>query len=150
MPSGVPLAATATVTDVIRRDVIRQLDSKIISVSPNKYNIFYSVRRRSTVQNDFSTITDDLSLHAVQAKRVIVYCRSLNMCCALYGYFHHVLGDKSYFPPGAERRSDSRLFGMYHSRTDDHNKEVIMKSMSESYGLLRPDLYHSLWSTSIS
>ena len=141
MPSGVPLlAATATVTDVIRRDVIRQLDMegcKIVSVSPNKSNIFYSVRRRSTVQDDFSTIIDDLSLHAVQAKRVIVYCRSLNVCSALYGHFHHVLGDKSYFPPGAERRSDNRLFGMYHSRTDDHNKEVIMKSMSKSDGVVR-------------
>ena len=42
------LAATATVTDVIRRDIIRQLDMegcKIVSVSPNKPNIFYSVRK---------------------------------------------------------------------------------------------------------
>ena len=134
------LAATATVTDVIRRDIIRQLDMegcKIVSVSPNKPNIFYSVRKRSTIEDDFSSILDDLSLSAVKAKRVIVYCRSLNMCSALYGHFHYILGDKSYYPPDAERKSDNRLFGMYHSKTDEHNKEVIMTSMSKQDGVVR-------------
>ena len=40
------MAATATVTDVIRRDVIHKLNMdgcKIICVSPNESNIFYSV-----------------------------------------------------------------------------------------------------------
>ena len=120
------LAATATVTDEIRRDVIQQLDMdgcKVISVSPNKPNIFYLVCKRSTIENDFSSIVDDLSLNAVRAKRVIVYCRSLNMCSALYAHFHRTLGDKSYYPPGAERKSDNRRFGMYHFKTDEHNKE---------------------------
>ena len=53
VPSGVPmLAATATVTDVIRHDIIHQLDMdgrKIISVSPNKSNIFYSVHKQTTL-----------------------------------------------------------------------------------------------------
>ena len=68
---------------------------------------------------------------------MIVYYRLLSLCFALYGYFHHVLGDKSYSLLGAERRSDNRLFDMYHSRTDDNNKEVIMKSMSKSDGVVR-------------
>ena len=79
--SGVPmLAATATVTNVIRRHVIQQLHMdgyKIISVSPNKPNIFYSVRKWCTIEDDFSSILDDLSLNAAKAKRVIMYCRSL-------------------------------------------------------------------------
>ena len=134
------LAATATVTDEIRRDVIQQLDMdgcKVISVSPNKPNIFYSICKRSTIEDDFSSIVDDLSLNAVRAKRVIVYCRSLNMCSALYAHFHCTLCDKSYYPPGAERKSDNRLFGMYHSKTDEHNKEVIMTSMSKQDGVVR-------------
>ena len=115
------LAATATVTDVIHCDIIRQLDMEgceIISDSPNQSNIFYSVRKRSTIGDDFSSILDDLSLNAVKAKRMIVYCHSLNMCSTLYG---HTLGDKSYYP-GAECKSDNRLFGMYHFKTDEHNK----------------------------
>ena len=134
------MAATATVTDMIRRDVIQQLDMggyKIISVSPNKPNIFYSVRKRSTIEDDFSSMLDDLSLNVVKAKHVIVYCHSLNMCSALYGHFHHTLGDKSYYPPGAECKSDNGLFGMYHSKTDYHNKEFIMTSMSKEDGIVR-------------
>ena len=80
---------------------------------------------------------DDLSLNAVKAKRVIVYCRFLNMCSALYGHFHYTLGDKSYYPPCAECKSDNRLFGMYHSKTDDHNKEVIMTNMSKEDGIVK-------------
>ena len=131
------LTATATVTDEICCDVIQQLDMdgcKVISVSPNKPNIFYSVCKRSTIEDDFSSILDDLSLNAVRAKHVTVYCRSLNMCSAFYA---RTLGDKSYYPPSAEGKSHSRLFGMYHSKTDGHNKEVIMTSMSEQDGVVR-------------
>lgn len=80
------LAAAATVTDVLCRDVIHKLDMdgcKVVSVSPNKCNIFYSVCERSSLQDDFSLIFDDLLLHAFEARRVIVYCRSLNMRSAL-------------------------------------------------------------------
>ena len=82
------------------------------------------------------SILDHLSVNAVKTKHVIVYCRSFNMCLALYGHFHYTLGDKSYYPPDAEHRSDNTLFGMYHSKTDDHNKEVIMKSMSKVDGVV--------------
>ena len=33
--------------------------------------------------------------------------------------------------------SDNRLFGMYHSKTADHNKEVIMHSMAKKDGVVR-------------
>ncbi len=61
LPPGVPmLASTATVTDVIRKDVIEKLEMdgcKIVSVSPNKPNIFYSVRTRSNdIERDVSFI----------------------------------------------------------------------------------------------
>ena len=59
------------------------------------------------------------------------------MCSALYAHFLYTLGDKSYYPPGAEQISDNRLFGMYHSKRDDHNKDVIMKSMNKLDGVVR-------------
>ena len=59
------------------------------------------------------------------------------MCSALYGHFHYSLGDKSYYPSGAECKSDNWLFGMYHSKTDEHNKQVIMTSMSKQDGVVR-------------
>ena len=58
------------------------------------------------------------------------------MCSALYARFLYALGDKSCYPPGAERIGDNGLFGMYHSKTDDHNKDVIMKSMNQLDGVI--------------
>ena len=63
------------VTDVMRRDIIKQLDMdecKVISVSPNKPNISYSVCKCSTIEDDFSAIVNDLSLNTVKAKQVTV------------------------------------------------------------------------------
>ena len=141
LPPGVPmLASTATVTDIMRKDVIEKLDMdgcKIVSVSPNKPNIFYSVSRRSCIEDDVSFIIDDLAANSIKARRVIVYCRSLDMCADLYAHFLYTLGDMGYYPPGAEQISDNRMFGMYHSKTNDHNKDVIMQGMAKADGTIR-------------
>ena len=47
------------------------------------------------------------------------------------------LGDSSYYPTGAPKIASNRLFGMYHSGTADHNKNVITKSMSDASGVVR-------------
>ena len=122
-PPGVPvLAATATVMEVMRNNIISQLDisgCKIVSASPNKPNIFYSVEKRSgDVEKDLAFLVDDLATNTILTKRVIVYCRSLKLCSSLYAHFLYTLGDRSYYPSGAEQVSSNRLFEMYHSRTD--------------------------------
>ncbi len=124
----------------MRSNIISQLDitgCTIVSDSPNKPNIYYGVEKRSgDIESDLSFVVDDLATKSVSANRVIVYCRSLNLCSTLYAYFLHTLRDKSYYPPGAEEISNNRLFGMYHSRTDEHNKEVIMESMNKADGTI--------------
>ena len=91
------LAATATVTDAMRRDVIDKLDMsgcEIVFVSPNKPNIFYCVQRRSEkLEDDVSFIVDDLAANSITAKRAIIYCRSLDMCSNLYAHFLYTLED---------------------------------------------------------
>ena len=51
--------------------------------------------------------------------------------------FLYTLGDNSYYPPGAPKLAENRLFGMYHSGTADHNKDVIIKSMTDPNGVVR-------------
>ena len=68
------------------------------------------------------------------APRVIMYCRMLDVCANLYARFHYELGDSSYYPPGSEKISDNRLFGMYHANTPEHNKEVILNSLTRPDG----------------
>ena len=73
----------------------------------------------------------------VRGRRVLVYCRSLDMCADLYAHFHECLNERSYYPPGSPHLSNYRLFGMYHSKTPQHNKDVILKSLTEKEGVVR-------------
>lgn len=47
------------------------------------------------------------------------------------------LGKNLYYPPGAPHLSDNKLFGMYHSNTPQHNKEVILSSLCQLLGVVR-------------
>ena len=59
------------------------------------------------------------------------------MCSDLYAHFLYELQEKSYYPLDAEQISDHRLFGMFHSNTADHNKDIILRSMVNKDGIVR-------------
>ena len=48
-----------------------------------------------------------------------------------------MLGEKSCYPLNAPKISNNRLFGMYHSCTDEYNKQVILKGFSQPDGVVR-------------
>ena len=124
----------------MRLDVCRKLEMseyKFVWASPERPNIYYEVLPRSDVDTDIKPIVDDLRRNKLQMTRVIIYCRSLNVCSDLYAYFLSCLGEDSYFPPDAPKISDNRLFGMYHANTPAHNKEVILNSMQKEDGVVR-------------
>eukprot|EP00731_Ephydatia_muelleri_P030479 Em0021g1002a len=132
--------SSATVTSLMREDSIRKLDMDgccLVSESPDKPNIIYEVVRKNTIEEDFSSVVRDLAERNIKARRVVVYCQSLDMCASLYAHFLHYLQDASYYPPGVEQVSDNRLFAMFHSCTDEHNKRVVMSSLSQADGVVR-------------
>ena len=101
------LAVTATVNTIMRRDIMCKLDMKgceFIYTSPDRPNIFYSVKQRTTISTDVVHIVDDLRNNSITATRVIIYCKSLNMCADLYAHFLYELGSLSYYPPSWCRR----------------------------------------------
>ena len=49
----------------------------------------------------------------------------------------YTLGDKSYYPPNAEKIALNCVFGMYHSGTNDHIKDIIMNSLADPWGKIR-------------
>ena len=136
--SGTPMiAVTATVN---AKDIIQELDMNgctFIYASPDRPNICYSVKLRMDLSTDLTHVLDDLKTKSIKAMRVIIYCKSLNMCADLYAHFMYELGSMSYYPPGAEEIANNRLFGMYHSSTSPHNKAVILKSMAALDGTTR-------------
>lgn len=110
------LAATATVTKTSLPIILQQLnivDYKLVYVPPERPNIYLEVRNRTTIEEDFAVVLSDLKLNLINTNRVLVYCQSLNMCSSLYAHFLYTLGDNSYYPPGAPKLAENRLFGMY-------------------------------------
>ena len=53
---------------------------------------YYEVRNRSTISKDMAHLVETLKMYGPLAKRVIVYCRSLDMCADLYEHFLCSLG----------------------------------------------------------
>ena len=141
IPQRTPyLACTATVTKSIREEVIHNLemvDCEFIHTSPDRPNIFYDVCPRLDIETDFQPIVKSLTENLIDTPRTVIYCRSLNMCADLYAHFHHELGQKSYFPSGAETISDNRLFAMFHANTPQHIKEVVLQSLTHPKGVVR-------------
>ena len=141
MPKATPfLACTATVTRNMREQIVSILELKnyaFVQASPDRPNIYYEVRRCKDIADDFDELVASLRRESVHAPRVIVYCRSLDMCAHLYLHFLFELGKNSYFPPGAEELCSNRLFAMYHSCTPQHNKEVVLESLVRTDGVVR-------------
>ena len=141
MPPGTPLMpCTATATRSIHQEIVSSLEmTDCIKVShcPDRPNIFYGVQPRSDVYTDFSELLSTLREKLDKTPRVIVYCRSLNMCSELFAHFHYELGPISYYPPGSPEVSENRLFGMYHGSTPQHNKDVITQSLLDPCGVIR-------------
>ena len=134
------MACTATITKTIRKEIIQSLEMSgcvCVSVSPDRPNIFYEVKERTNIHADFCNILMTLQKKLINAPRVIVYCRCLNMCSDLYAHFHYELGASSYYPPGVPEVSDNRLFGMFHANTPQHNKDVILQSLLVPDGVVR-------------
>lgn len=84
----------------MRDDIISQLDiagCQMVSASPNKPNIFYSVEQQSdNPEVDLAFLLDDLAQNTLRAKQVIVYCCSLRQCSSLFAHFLYTLGEMSF------------------------------------------------------
>ena len=141
IPASTPcMACTATATRSVREEIIKSLEMEgcvTISVSPDRPNIFYEVRKRNDIDTDLADLIDTLREKLVNTPRVIVYCQSLNTCSDLFAHFLYSLGLTSYHPPGAAELCENRLFGMYHSCTPQHNKDVILQSLRDTKGVVR-------------
>ena len=88
------LACTATVTHGIRKEVIESLemtDCEIVTTSPDRLNIYYEVHARTDVETDLNGVVMSLKELKKMAPRVIVYCRTLDVCADLYVHLHFEL-----------------------------------------------------------
>ena len=109
----------------------------VISRSPDRPNIFYEARDRTTIELDFQDLLFNLRSKRAAAPRAIVYCQSLNMCADIYAHFHYELGDDSYYSRTAGKKSSNRLFAMFHAGTADSIKKNVLESLNQPDGVVR-------------
>ena len=141
MPPRTPfMALTATATKSDKAEVLSSLEMRgciEVSASPDRPNIFYQVKRRTRLEDDLEQVLTSLRTENITAPRVLVYCRSLDMCSDLFAHYQYELGEGSYYPPSSPHLSEYRLFGMFHADTSHHNKDVILQSLLHPDGVVR-------------
>ena len=110
--------------------------SEVVTVKliPNCSNIMYVERRRTDLETDFSESLSTLKEKHKDSLRVVLYCRTLIICAALCSRFSNEMGKSQYYPPSAPELSENRLFGMFHTSTPQHSKDVIMGSLQDCHG----------------
>ena len=102
LPAGTPvLALTATASRSTEKVIVDSLhlhsDYSIIQRSPDCSNIHYSVvRAKRDVTVTFQWLLLMLQHERQKMPKVIISCRSINSCVALYKYFITTLQDGSY------------------------------------------------------
>ena len=121
LPNGVPFSAmTATSTSLVCKVILDQLsmrDARIISVSPDRQNIRYSVVVASRdLDLSFKWLMDELLEHKTETPKTLIFCRSIQSCSNLFKLFLFTLKQFAYFPEGSPPSVQSRLFAMYHAK----------------------------------
>nr|XP_006819128.1 PREDICTED: Bloom syndrome protein homolog [Saccoglossus kowalevskii] len=82
----------------------------------------------------FKWLLLDLGEHGRECNRMIIFCRKRRHCSDLYEMFKNYLGDKAYDKSVSHF---NRLFGMFHSKTNESVKQHIISSFQNPNGVVR-------------
>ena len=133
-----------TATEEYQTSIIKSLnmkDPKLVMANPDRPNIFYEVLQRPSnlkqsnidqFEEILSPIADELTTANVKMPVTIIYS-SLELCGVGYAFLERKLGDNQFFPFGAPKIPQNRLFAQFHSpQTDKMKHELISSIVSES------------------
>ena len=134
------MVLTATATRSSREIILRSVcmvEPVIISVSPHKKNIVYTVRPKPDIGEFIESIVDCLKRLRDNMPRTIIFCRRYKECAHMYHIFEQLLGDQFTHPPNAPNVIRYRLVDMYTKCTEANIKEDIITEFSKPDGTLR-------------
>lgn len=135
---------TATATREYQKAITESLNMKNPShviANPDRANIFYEVIQRPSYVKQgnvdqfeelLSPIAEELITTPVRMPVTIIYS-SLELCGVGFAFLERVLGDKQFYPMGAPKVPQNRLFAQFHSpQTDKMKSEIISSIVTES------------------
>lgn len=133
------IALTATATTETRLQIVKTLEMKnpaLIVDIPNRQNIAYGVQVITPNPSvTFGKMVSDLQVQKTSYERTIIYCPTIKLTTHLYGFFQAELSEHIYADESQDPKK--RIVEMFHSRSDELNKEEILKSLGDSNGCIR-------------
>ena len=127
------LGLTATATTNLRVEVQKLLGMKnpvVVSMSPCKPNIKYSVVSFKSIDSSFHPLVESLRKQS-KFPRTIIYCKRLEECADLYLFFREHLKEHFTDPPGSPDHPKFRRIDMFLSCTDAVVKDYILSSFTK-------------------
>ena len=103
---------------------------------PNRQNIAYCVQIITPNPSvTFAKMVSDLKVQKTSYERTIIYCLTIMLQTHPYGFFEAELSEHIYADESQDPKK--RIVEMFHSRSDELNKEEILKSLGDSNGCIR-------------
>lgn len=134
------MALTATATAKTRTNILKSIGlirPFILSRTPNKPNISYCIKKKSSLEQDFRSVIEKVEMQRVRMARVIIYCSTQVECATLYELFRCRLGKGFTEPAGLPDLSQFRIVDMFTSSTHSSVKECIVRSFCKTDSRLR-------------
>ena len=110
------MALTATASVQLRASIVKTLGMNnlmIISVSPDKHNIKYSVIPFLSIKDSFTPFFHMLLEKRIKMDRMIIFCPTLDECATMYLLIWKELGPHFLHPEDVPDLSRYRLVDMF-------------------------------------
>lgn len=136
------LALTATTTIKVKQDImthlhLRQPDTDIVSRLPDRPNIFLDVTKKvkQEPEEELKWLVDHIKEKGTSCKKILIYCRSLDMVSRVYLDIKDALG--SYAFKDQTRSIENSIVEMFHKLTEQEDKDRILHNIKKVNSTIR-------------
>ena len=135
------MALTATATIKSRKEICHALGMKnpvVVSQSPNKSNITYSVLRKlNDMEATLGPLLEELQKERNLMDRTLIFCQKYDDVTGIYQYFVSLLGKDAVHPRHAPNLVKYRLVDMFTACTHPSVKQAILAAFTNQESPLR-------------
>lgn len=141
LETGMPLLGlTATANKEMRERLTKCLGlkaSNLITVSPNKDNIRFSVLQADKQLHCFDWLLSLLRNEKENTPFTIIFCKTVNDIVSLLTFFLMKLGNSGLYVDGEGPIHERCLLGVYYSQTPKRHKDYVTSSFEGVSGNVR-------------